>query len=543
MSLSEAGGERTPISPGQRVSRAPNEAAAVLRGRLIESVSANVVAQPLLMVLSVAGSVMVARALGPGALAVVSLIVSVTATVSTTCDLGISKSIPKILPDLSVRFGRTEAMRARQTLLRWKLSLVLVGYAVLVILDLGHVWEGRRAVAYSQWFLILVGMKLVLQVLFENRSQELAASFRMKELARLQVMVEGITPFAMAAAALASRNPYIVVAVSLACALLQVGLLYRLPGYDLDAGDGRAPPATGWTPRHILKRYWPYLGVTYLVFWFNRIVFGLPFTFLVLMAMGFAPAVLGNVAIAVSIVQRGWDIANIPLVSLRSPLVARLHAANDRRRIVSSQSVMVAMVVLISSVLAIGLLALGPVLLNALYGDLYSSAVRWGLAAGAIALAGNFFSLGNAAIRQMERYGPILFGKILAVGAMLAGLLVAAPAVDRSLLPLVVILNYIGGRLVFWLVTDLWADWAVFEKRGLAIKLRGLAGLAAACALILALGKGGAPASISLGVTALLGGGVVFVGVFRVLGGVGTATREVIRGLLGRQLRWVGYLI
>ena len=108
----------------------------MLKDRLRSSMWVNLLFQPLIMVLSVIGSVVVARSLGPALMAVLAAVSATSATVTSFLDFGITRSLPKIMPDVSVRFGRRAAVQVQRRLTLAKLILVCVGLLVVLLLDL-----------------------------------------------------------------------------------------------------------------------------------------------------------------------------------------------------------------------------------------------------------------------------------------------------------------------------------------------------------------------------------------------------------------------
>jgi hypothetical protein len=104
---------------------------------------------------------------------------------------------------------------------------------------------------------------------------------------------------------------------------------------------------------------------------------------------------------------------------------------------------------------------------------------------------------------------------------------------------LAVLLGYVGGRALFWFITDMWADGKMFQWEGSGIKFRGLlaVGVGLACVAII-----GDSRPIGQALAAMVGV-LSFLGVFRLLGGVGDVIRASIAGLLGSRLGFVARFI
>jgi O-antigen/teichoic acid export membrane protein len=272
--------------------------------------------------------------------------------------------------------------------------------------------------------------------------------------------------------------------------------------------------------------------MTYLLFLFNRFVYGLPLTLWLLTGCGVGANTIGNAALAVSIVGRGWDVANMPLANLRAPLLSRLHAEGDSGRFFRHQRLMTAVLVITSGPLAVGVLTLGPLVFGLLYGAQYATGVSWGVIAGVVALVANFFTLGNSTLHQTNRFLPELIG-LAASAIFIAGNgLVAPRLLSEADRPLAIVLGYVIGRAIFWLITDLWVDARIFKWDGAAIKLRGLLAVGVALGGALLVGNGKPTGQV----VAAFAGLALFWSVFRLLGGVGRDTRGHITGLLSARL-------
>lgn len=507
----------------------------VLRDRLRSSMWANILLQPLIMALSVAGSVIVARVLGPELWAVVALVAATALTINSFFDLGLARSLPKLMPDVSIRFGQRAALRIQRRLSVVKLALNCLGFIGLLGASWLGLWRPPEGLTLSVWFFPLVGAKVLLGAVLAIYQSSAIAAFHNRLANQFTLFLTALDPILSVGAVLLMPNPYLVAGVLLVPTVIEILLLRRFARYDLDrdvSPQENAPTSWGW----LFKEYWRYVGMTYLVFLFNRFVYGLPLTLWLLTILGAGANTIGNVALAVSIVGRGWDVANMPLANLRAPLLARLHAEGDAGRFFRHQRLMVAVLILTSGPLAVALLALGPLVFGLLYGAGYAAGVSWGVIAGVVALVANFFTLGNSTLHQTNRFLPELAGLAASAIFIVGNGLIAPRLLSQANWPLAVVLGYVIGRAIFWVITDLWVDARIFNWDGTAVKLRGLLAVAVALGGTLLMGNGEPIGQVVAAVVGL----VLFWGVFRLLGGVGEETRGYVADLLGSKIKWAG---
>jgi len=495
---------------------------------------ANLLLQPLIMMASIAGSVVVARALGPELWAVVAVISAAALTINSFFDLGLARSLPKIMPDVSIRFGQRAALLVQRRLSAAKLALNALGLMGLLGASWLGLWRAPGEITLSIWFFPLVGAKVLLGAILAIYQSSAGAAFHNRVTSQVTLFLTALDPLLSIGAGLLMPNPYLVVGVLLIPSVAEILLLRRFARYDLD----RDTPSREDTPiswKWLLREYWRYVGMTYLLFLFNRFVYGLPLTLWLLTGCEVGASVLGNAALAVSIVGRGWDVANMPLANLRAPLLARLHAEGDSGRFFLHQRLMTAVLVITSGPLAVGILTLGPLVFGLLYGAQYVTGVSWGVIAGVVALVANFFTLGNSTLHQTNRFVPELAGLAASAVFIVGNGLVAPRLLSETDRPLAIVLGYVIGRAIFWLITDLWVDARIFKWDGAAVKLRGLLAVGVALGGASLIGNG----ELIRQVAAAIAGLALFWGVFRLLGGVGRDTRGHITGLLSARLNWI----
>lgn len=507
---------------------------------MVSSMEANLIRQPIIWIFTMIGSVVIARALGPEFLAVVAAIRATVKTVVAFLDLGITKSIARIMPDISVQLGKTEAIRVLQQLLYLKLFMVSLGFIGLIVLDAAGFWRTREHIAYSTWFFPIVGASIFLDTLVYIKQQEWVASLRMASLAKLQIAVAVFTPVFVISVALISRDPYLVASAQLVPLVFLLAVFFTLTGYDLDS---KGMTSVRFTIGRIFSQFWRYIGTTYLIFVFNSFVFGLPLTVFLLSHLGVELNAIGNIAVAISIVTLARQVANVPLVNLRVPILARVIAENDQVLFLKIQRVMASILVLTSSFMAIGMFTLGPPVLKLMYGEKYEAAISWGIPIAIIALFFNFFSMGNSTIRQVERYKPVIVGLCLSLIFIVVSNVIGVHRLPETLWPPLVVLTYVIGRAFFLITTDVWTDVVVFRWQGTGIKVRGFLALGLALLVAYWLLVPVTEQSFLGAMKAFVLSAIVFIMSFRFVGGVGTEVRKSLSNVIFPGFRWVVHII
>ncbi|MEO0129211.1 MAG: hypothetical protein ABIL02_03130 [candidate division WOR-3 bacterium] len=510
----------------------------LLKHRLLSGVLANVFVQPIILLASLAGSIVVARTLGPELFAVIATISATATTAVAFGDMGLSRSIPKIIPDVAVKFGNSTALQVQRKLTIIKIITVCASLFVLFILYINGISLTSSTLMVQSWFYLFVLAKAIIGTVIVIQQGAVLSAFRNKELAFINLLITILDPLFSITIVISFRNPYAVVGGSIFVDIIQLILLRKFMSYDLDK-EKQTSISISWI--WILKQYWQYMGITYLLFLFNRFVYGLPLTLFFITKLGANAFIIGNTSLAVSIVQRGWDIANMPLMNLRAPLLARLHAENDVQGFIKIQRLMVAIVILTSGILAVVVVTLGPFVLNLLYGSHYINGVKWGINICVIGLVANFFALGNSTLHQTNRFLPEILGLITSGLFIALNYFCILNIIEPTYYPLVILLGFVVGRAIFWVITDLWADCKIFHWQGFGVKLRGLFSITVVLAILVFINSNGYNASKRF-LSALIGL-LSYLFLFRVTGGVGQSTRKVIAGLLDRRLSWLSYVI
>jgi O-antigen/teichoic acid export membrane protein len=272
--------------------------------------------------------------------------------------------------------------------------------------------------------------------------------------------------------------------------------------------------------------------MSYAKFVFNRVVLRNPMLLVILGLLGASTTEIGNAAISLSLAFQAWEVANIPLAQMRAPLLARFHARQDRAGLEKLEAASVSIVTMSSCLLAVAAMAGAEPLVATVYGPAYADAARWTAIACATGLLANVVSLGNNTLQQLENYRPQVLAMVAALACIATGLILllrSGLSIEPALAALLLI---VLTRAVFWLITDLQADRLVFGWAHSATKLRGV--LAALPAL--ALGAWLDADTLAGGLIGAAAMALLFLALFRAIGGIGAPARELLRGALPARL-------
>ncbi len=206
----------------------------IIKDRLITGVFSNIVMQPIILLLGFIGSIVVARTLGPELLAIIASISAIATTVIAFSDLGIARSLPKIIQDISVQYGTNSAILIQNKLSKIKIFTTCLLLSGLLFLHFNKIPIYSVNINMNNWFLILVIVKSLLGALILVKKSVAFSAFKNKELVLLNLIITLLNPILIIIAALISRNPYIIFAVSLIEDILQLIIMKKFIYYDLD---------------------------------------------------------------------------------------------------------------------------------------------------------------------------------------------------------------------------------------------------------------------------------------------------------------------
>jgi O-antigen/teichoic acid export membrane protein len=503
----------------------------VLKPRLFAAMRSNVILQPLTLILGVAGSVFVARLLGAELLAVVHAIGAIVVLLTVFLDFGLGRSLTKILPDVSVRHGRKAAVSVAWSILKMKLALVLLGLGLLLGLHSQGIVVGPFRIATSFWAIPLVCLSLLLTAASGVGESSAIAAFHHDFLNRISLGTTAAVLAVTVIVALVYRDPYLVVLATQCVLIVRLALVMKWGRYDLDRNERNdALAAVSW--RRLLQGYGRYSGTTYCLSLFNRFVFSAGLVVWLMSSANAETAAVANAALALTIVGRVFDLANLPVNQIQGPLLARLYAEGDEERFAQTQHLLVGVLCMTSGALAVAAVGLGPTVLSLLYGSAYVSGVSWAVCGSSVAMLSNPFSLGSTTLLQRDRFSALFVGLGISTAVVVLGIWSSLRWLEASELGLGFVLTVLGSRAAFLLVTDLWCDRTVFGWRGTSIKMRAFAATALTT-LGMLVGGWNHSANVVWGFPLAV---LVWLFAWRLTGGLGSSLRLRLEKFLGPTL-------
>lgn len=493
--------------------------------RLIKSFYANLAGRPVILVLELTASVLVARYLGPEMLAILVTVRAMAQIILAITDMGLTNSLTKIVPDLSSLYGKNIAIAVVKDLTRYRIYLAPVALLVLLVMHERGIW--RSGISGTGGWIIIISLIISLQgVVNSMRRYTLISAIKTKELIVVDTIIAIFGPILSTVTAATTNDPVLVATSLIVIQFLAYYLMHHQISYDMDTDGGENARIN---TIEVLKHYRTYIAVYYLKYLFNKIYLRAPMAVIILGMLGVLPSTVSNVAIAISIVFQAWQLANMPLAQLRAPILSRLHLQDNQTGMVKLQRVSISINTLSAGLLAIVILTLGEPILLLLYGDTFSDASRWGSYSAVLGLVGSLFSLGNNTLQQIERYRPQIQGMILSI---VISIVMVWYLVNHTRLAdgFVVLLSLVTARVLFWLYTDVMADYYVSRFVGSIVKLR----MTLAVMVIFVINGVIADYMPHYIINALVGV-LLLMAVFRLLGGIGKDNRELFQKYLDRR--------
>lgn len=498
---------------------------------LLAGMKANLIGGPMLILVELIASVVIARLLGAQLLAELIVIRALAQLTVALADLGITTSVSKLVPDMLVTHSRYHALRL-VTQLTW-LRLTLIPFLIGGMYFVGHTdWLEFDDGSLAPIIAVVAALMAGFSIINGTKRYVLLSALQVRDVTIVNIMGAIFGPIMNVVAAFIWGTP-LAVAISIIlneCIIAWMLFYWLNLAITIDEHPSTTPLEIG----ALWLRYRTYILMNYAKFVFNKAVIRIPFIVLLLGVWGASAPEVANAAIALSLVFRLWEIVNLPLSQMRAPILSWLHANQDKNRMLKLEHISCALITISSGMLAVGAYAFGYWMLLLLYGQEFESAAKAVGPCAVIALIGTMFSLGNNTLQQTEHYRI----QVAAMGVAILLLIISAVAIFllhlSENLVLFGILLLLTTRLVFWIVTDIAADRLLFNLSSTAVKLRGVFALLTATYVIYALGADAIKQAL---VTSAIGL-VVFLLVFRSLGGVGKKPREILGKLLPEKYRW-----
>jgi len=499
----------------------------MLRQRVLKSIYTNIFIKPLLVLFGLVGSAFVARILGAELLATVGVIRALSTTLGVLSEMGLNRSLIRIIPDISISKGGNSSIRMAEKFRNVRVAMVTILAGLFVVFGFD------KLEAYSPALSISLGYVLaILMVYVTTQKYVLMASLKNYEIAKVDIVSAAIMPVFNVTFALAWGSPLLVVVSIIIVQGITVYLLNRIK-YDLDmlAGVTHVDDL-----KKVILEYWKYISTNYIVSIFNRLLVRPAFIIWILIFFSISAQDIGNTVVAMTIIYICWDIAILPTSQLRGVLLARFYAGSEEGRVVKLEKISAAAVAISSSILAITVNILGFDVLLALYGDAYSEGIQWGVNIATFALLGTAFSLGNSLLLQLDKFryifSAIIAGTLFMVTA-LVGLYGYSEGI-KNIAPYVVFI-VILTRIIFWLYTDVAAMRKSPHLGNMGIKIKAIFATIVVIYAGSMIDIDGYAQTFMLYVGCILAFYIIIIS----MGGIGDERRKILSDIVSSKYHWI----
>jgi O-antigen/teichoic acid export membrane protein len=528
------------------VSATAGRPATALRRQVASAVRWNALL-PLKIVLGSAASLVLFNALSKEDYGVIVLVTSLAGLLGAWVDMGIERSLPKFYPEVERDAGRAGLLRFIREISLFKLAVV----AVLVIaMLLGRDWffafwadragspAVRQQLDAQRWWLFgaLVGL-LVLGAIFDVLMQVLVAYFRQRDFNLINMAAALVQPALLIGAVVLDLGLLGILAALVLVPLLSIGLAW--------AGARRAVAAAGRGEGAGLKPGFYRRLAAYSLTNYGQQLAGMlhSFQFAVLFVTGLAgPA---EFKFGYYLPSQVLQLLFAPLSGLQVPLFARLREQHTPARTQEAYGLLSRGMLLLFTPAAVGLVVLAPNLTH-LIDPKYSAAAPIVAVMAVCLFAGSALAIARNILMVHEVYRPVVVSRL--VGALAVPLLLWLPPRYG---PLGAALAIGGASLLAEVVAWLWAMRALRLAYPWTFAGRVLLACAAMAGAVWPLAAWVLPVPPGLGVAeragpALAGqlalaalGGLIFLAVFRLLGGLDPADKAALAGLRLPGARWL----
>lgn len=512
-----------------------------LSGQVSRAMLWNAILQPARLIAGFISGLVVLNLLTKDEYGTIATLSAMAATFGLIADIGVERGLVKFLPEIEARYGR-DGVRYTLWLVIWQKVLVLalvIGVAIAF-----HGWffaSWRSGIRETnvlaifdryRWVLFAAMMALVIfGAIFDVYMQALVSYFRQRAWNVISLIVTILKPLLLIGVVLAGWGILGVVGVIVAIPIVAT-LLAFWQATTLRRALIERPTQTAAGAR-LVPRFLAYCGLS---FWIQLTEYAYSLDFVVLLLAPVSAASAAGLKAAFSLVSQALSALWSPLVGVQIPLFARLYARNDDRQLGEAYAILSKFLAAILFPAAIGLLLLIGNVMAAVYPQ-YSEFATAARILGFCLCIDAALSVPLAILMAYERFRPMLIARSCA--------LVAVP------LLYLVIPHYgvVGAALVMG-GTRLACDGLamIFALRQLPLRYPWrFAGrvLAAACAmaavvapLALLVLRPEAEMDTPTRVLFLTGnlvlgvvGGLIYLGAFRLTGGLDPADRQRIREL------------
>lgn len=501
---------------------------------------------PAKLAAEIAVTVLQFNILSPAAVGVLALIRASVSSVGIWVDLGIERALPKFIPEVQRSSGRPGVRALIARVMAVKVAVLLVTAAILALLSDRYLGKLRADVlemekltaadrssllgqlAENGWFFIIaIVLLLVLGAFYDVLMAYLISYFRQRAWNSIGLASSLLTPLLIGAALLLGWDVTGVVLAmvitpifGVVLAAWQVRQVARTQVAGAINADEQAVP-----PKQVMRRFVPYSALSYL---FNMSDYFASAWFAVFVVQDLTD--VGLLWAASSLVRQILSYLYMPMVGLQVPLFTRARAG-EGGSLPSAYAAVCRILLLMLIPGGVGLVLLARPLVLAQYPG-FVDAVPAIIVLTPLLFIESLLATSQNALMVAERYGPIIVSRLLAfvsIPLVIAlapryGILGAAAAIGgaRVLAGLVV---FVAGRRLLLLEFP----WRFALRLALAAAVMALVLLPLIGFLPTTLASSAIGARLMLfgaAMSLVVVGGLVFVIVFRLLGGLDARDRQ-----------------
>lgn len=489
--------------------------------------------------------------LSPAAVGVLALIRASVSSVGIWVDLGIERALPKFIPEVQQSAGRAGVRALLGRIMAIKLAVLLITAAVLALLSdrflgklTGDVLTMEKLTAADRtsllgqlarngWFFIAaIVVLLVLGAVYDVLMAYLISYFRQRAWNSIGLAGSLLQPLLIGAALLLGWDVTGVVLAMVITPIFGVVLAawqVRQVAQTQVATPAGASNATATPPPSVMHRFVPYSALSYL---FNVSDYFASAWFAVFVVKDLTD--VGLLWAASSLVRQILSYLYMPMAGLQVPLFTRARAG-EGGSLPSAYAAVCRILLLMLVPGGVGLVLLARPLVLAQYPG-FVNAVPAIVLLTPLLFIESLLSTSQNALMVAERYGPIILARMLAfisipLVMLLApryGILGAAAAIGGARVLAGLVVFVAGARLLQLRFPWRFALRMVLASAVMALVLVPLIGLLPDGLASHAIGARVLLFGAAMSLVAV--GGLVFVAVFRLLGGLDARDRQQLAG-------------
>jgi len=413
--VSDSESQRDP-SLAPQPGREPGKKPESLGTRVSKAMFWNTILFPVKFVIRMLTSLITVNGLRVMGFGIYSSLGAANATIGQYTDLGLERTLPKFLPEVEQRFGRTGVRLFLQLLLGIKLVLLT---AVIVVLQ---IWS-PFFVSYfhldeeSSWIITALCVLIFLGSLSNIMVQILYAFFKQRATNLLDILTAVLQPLLTATLVLLGYG----VAGAVVSLVVTTVIILSLQTWQAGRAGRELAPST--EPVHLrdilsmLPRIVPYALLIYL-FNISATLYDYPVALLVLTGMGDVAAV-ATLKLASDLTMEPLRFLVAPQTGVQVPLFARLFVRGDLELLQRAYASFTRLFIVALLPSAVGLILVGRGLIQGLYRVEFGGAapVMVVLVVGAF-LHPMLGSVPENILQAYERYRPVVIARLLVLGTI-----------------------------------------------------------------------------------------------------------------------------